>query len=138
MNDIVERKLQFVKNELALAGLEGTEFANSIVNFIKSMLLNSSCDVAIIEHNMMMVNRLLNDLPITPLNEKDFTPTDDGFNLLRTSRYGYAYKDVDGNWYDDRAVAYIRQGNKVYVYDGETSSKKKITLPYYPDEVVIK
>ena len=47
----------------------------------------------------------------------------------------------DGKYYDDRAIAFrsvdSHQNDKIYMYGAGNSSKKEITLPYYPNEEII-
>ena len=118
----IESVLEYSQKELELLGLHHVGLDLVVADFIKGLHTKLGNQPGVMKTMTNYVEKLIDKKPIAPITEEDFD--EDG----RCIRYEYIYRASDGKYYNDRAVAF-GDGNQ-YIYQGQRSSKREITLPY--------
>jgi hypothetical protein len=116
----LESVLDHSRRELQLLGLDHVGIDDVVVDFIKGLQAKIGNQPGVMKSIVKYVGHLIDKKPIAPITDADFDEHG------RCTRYEYIYRAEDGKYYNDRAVAYEEQ----YVYQGQRSSKREITLPY--------
>lgn len=116
----IESVLEHSQRELHLLGLDHIGLDLVVVDFIKGLQEKLGNQPSAMKSVVKYVEHLIDKKPIAPITEEDFDQEG------RCARYEYIYRASDGKYYNDRAVAFGTQ----YVYQGQRSSKREITLPY--------
>jgi hypothetical protein len=125
MTEWIESVLKHSETELKLLGLDQTPLGPAITTFIKELHGTLGNQPSVMKSVIKQVTDLIDKKPLAPITEEDFV--DD-----RCVRYPYIYKSGE-KYYNDRAVVFKKSyddPNLQYVYQGQNSSKREITLPY--------
>ena len=139
MNEVNDLKLEWLKTELQKTNLDQHDVGKSLIKFYEDCLLTSNSNDLLLHNFKVMVNRVFDQLPLSPLTgaPDEFKETTDpeGNVILRNKRYDPVCSESNNNtlFYDDQAVAFFINGVKTYMYQGEHRSRQQITFPYYPD-----
>lgn len=142
----MEEILKHAKEELRRIGFDNHPFGIAVLKYIEECY--TLCD-----YNELMRNQLNTFIPtlmdkrvLSPITEDDFKVinVDDGSgNIVQISqctRYEHLYKEADGKYYDNRAVAFLDKNpmnGKMYMYNGGNSSRREVELPYMPQEEIV-
>lgn len=129
MSEWIDGVVNYSETELRLLGLDQTPLGPAIITFIKELHGALGNQPGIMKSLLEQVGYLIDKKPIAPITEKDFV--DD-----RCVRYPYIYKSGE-KYYNDRAIVFKKGNDTQYVYQGQNSSKREITLPYVLREEVL-
>lgn len=134
---------EYAKKELKLTNFDKTNFGKSAITLLEDVADLSKNDPSTMKSLIGLLIRLVDLQPLAPITEDDFDniekDTDSNPPVSMCHRYPYIYRDKDGKYWNDRAVAFIDKkepNNKMYLYQAVRNSKQEITLPYYPKEVI--
>ena len=125
MTEWIDGVVKYSETELKLLGFDQTPLGPAIITFIKELHGVLGNQPSIMKSVTKQVGDLIDKKPIALITEEDFV--DD-----RCVRYPYIYKSGE-KYYNDRAVVFKKSyddPNLQYVYQGQNSSKREITLPY--------
>ena len=140
MSEFKKHLKEFAQKELELSGFDQTDFGKTTLTLLDNLADLSKEDPARMKDLLNLISRLIDKKVIAPLTEDDFPETNDQFPEARCQRYPYAYRTLDGKYWDDRAIAFQLvdepNSNKMYLYQSENKSKQEIKLPYYPVETI--
>jgi hypothetical protein len=137
--------LDFATKELSLIGFDKIELGETMLKFLQQSSDLCHNDPQSVKQIISLLDRLVDRLPLSAITEDDFyeetyTEQDKSVLIKRSHRYPHIYQ-LDGQYYDDRAVAFTTPGSapgdKLYLYQGGQSSKQPVTLPYYPNEHLV-
>jgi len=148
MNDAYNEFVTHAQRELKHTGFDKIELGQAMEQYLAVLYKTINGDKIQMQNITNMLIRIINKKPLTPITEEDFelrpafNPTENGleeFQDLRCVRCLSVHKHNDGFYYDDEAIAFInKHGDKMFVYQGETSSRQRVELPYYPEELIVK
>jgi len=128
----------YYTKELQKINMDQNPIGQIMLKFLDDMNDHLNGDYYTFQRFLEKLERVGNLMPLSPLEEKDFsTKIVEGQVFKCSDRYDSVYQAEDGNWYDDKAVCFVNAtGHRMFIYQGNTSSKRKITMPYYPDPEV--
>jgi hypothetical protein len=132
MTEWIDGVVKYSETELELLGLDQTPIGPVIITFIKELHGALGNQPGIMKSLLKQVGYLIDKKPIALITEEDFV--DD-----RCVRYPYIYKSGE-KYYNDRAVVFKKSYDDSmyeYMYQGQTISKKEITLPYVLREEIL-
>jgi|SRR6056300_1116303 hypothetical protein len=127
----IESVLEHSQRELELLGLNRMGIDTVVTDFIKGLHAKLGNQPGAMKTITNYVEQLIDKKPITAITEEDFD--EEG----RCARYEYIYRASDGKYYNDRAVVFKNGMSTQYIYQGQRSSKREITLPYILREEVV-
>ena len=137
---------EYAERELELTGFLQTEFGKTCLKFLDDLADVAGEDSESMKTVLEMIPRLIDKKPLSPITQNDFeiethTQGDRTIEIERCTRYPHLYKK-DGKYWDDRAVAFQREdsnpNDRMYVYQSGVSSKREVSLSYFPRETVEK
>jgi len=138
--------LEFSKKELEKINLQDTEIGNNILDLLQNLSELCGSNKQLMQDIANTIPQLIELKPIAPITEDDFIEQEEtneiGSEMIeRCSRCSHVYRGKDGKYYDDRYYTFkfrnAPKSDKMYIYQGERSSKQQITLPYLPQERTI-
>ena len=139
--------LNYAESEFKLLTID-EEFKEKLykssTSFLKDSYNLAEGDIHYMLRQLDLLQRLIRKLPLSNINETDFAEVDvvDANQVRkqnRCTRYEHLWKDLDGTYYDNRAVVWVnyKTEEKQYRYSGIENSRKTVVLPYYPKEKII-
>lgn len=146
MTELKKHLRAYAEHELRLIGFMETEFGATCLKFLEELAEISGNDPASMKIVLGMVNRLIDQQPLSAITEEDFevedhTQGNETLQILRCTRYPSLYKK-DGKYWDDRAIAFQQANSnpneRIYLYSSENQSKQEVTLPYFPNNEIKK
>lgn len=134
---------KYAQDELQRIGFMESDFGETFLNFLDKCATISGNDKDTMKNICSMLIRTIDNQPLSPITEDDFEVefSDEESKrsvVERCTRYPFVYK-LDGKYWDDRAVVFVREGNltdKMYLYQSSLSSKQEVKLPYYPQQQI--
>lgn len=136
--DFKESLKKYSEAELSVTGFIDTEFGKATLVLLDSLAELSQNNPKVMKELCNIFPRLIDKMPISPITEEDFAEDPEGSEDVRSRciRYYHIYKHVNGKYYNNRAKAFVREGddlnNKMYT----SKSVQEIILPYIPVEEV--
>lgn len=132
--------LDYARNELQHMGLAAQPVGASSLAFLSDLHAITGNRPHVMKMIIQGVAGLVDKKPMSPITEADFVEDPNGTGVWRCTRYPHVYKARDGKVYNDRAVVYKPHADSLesqYIYQGNLSSKREITLPYAVKEHVV-
>ena len=134
----VEHLLEYARRELKITSFDQSELGETILKFLEQSAKITNNDTEAMKQLVNMLALLIDQKPISPITEEHFkeeTHANDE-TVWRCTRYEHLYKTVEGQYWDDRAIAFkfhdSAESDKLYMYQSVYNSKQEVTLPYYP------
>jgi hypothetical protein len=147
MTDAYDEFVAHATKELTLIGFDKIELGQAMEQYLAVVYKTVNGDKIQMLNITNMLTRIINKKPLSPITEDDFelrpafNPVEGGFEEfkdLRCTRCLSVHKEGD-SYYDDEAITFInKNGDRMFVYQGDTCSRQKVELPYYPQEITIK
>jgi len=125
--------LDFAKYELQKINFLGIDAGKTMLELISQIADLCHNDPEKMKHVMKMLPDILDQKLLSPITEEDFIEEQICIKgkekiIYRCRRCPYVYKDADGKYYNDRAVAFVEdKSNNIYY---TSDSKEEIELPY--------
>lgn len=139
----------FATQELELSGFLNTDFGKSCLDLLNKCSDFCNEDPHSMKTVLEILPKLIDKMPLSPITEEDEFREEDYSNgenkhiIKRCVRYPQLYQDMNGKYYDEKAIVFISTVgtdiHKSYLYQKKYNSKKEVTLPYFPqqEEVLI-
>lgn len=141
MNEIAQKKLEWLKEELKTNQFYGTPLGDSILKFVEETHNACKSEPMVMAGVVDIINRVFQNKPLTALNGGDEmveSTNEQGQTGVRNKRYNSVCYE-NGKYYDDTAITFIdHHGNKYHMYQNGKSSRQEINFPYYPVETLVK
>ena len=141
MNEISNKHLEWVKEELKTNNFYNTALGDSILNLVEQIHTSCKSEPMLMNAVVDIINRIFERKPLTTLEGGDEmveTVNEFGQTSIRNKRYN-AVNYHDGKYYDDHAITFIdHKGVKYHMYQNGKSSRQEIKFPYYPVEKLVK
>jgi len=132
----IKNKEQFFKRiieEYRLTGFMDSKVGHSMVDCLKDIYDASHGDSGFMLKFVDTMNRVLNRLPLTMLQEEELLTDETGF--VYHPRYEGIQKLDDGSYVDNKAICFVEpDGSRWYGTNNGYCSTVKISFPYYPQE----
>jgi hypothetical protein len=134
--------LEFAKTELKLINFDQSDLYEPILSFLKYNAKECQNNTDTMHQVVNLLTKLIDNNLLSPITEDDFELEyqDDTITIYKCTRHPYIYKDSNGKYWNDRAIAFQfddnTNGDKVYLYQSGNNSKQEVELPYTPKETI--
>lgn len=125
--------LDFSKTELEKINFLDIEVGNTMLELVSQVADLCDSNPEKMKCVMQMLIDIVDQKPLSPITEEDFVEEKIEIQgkektIYRCNRCYYVYKDADGKYYNDRAIAFIDNKTGIIFYTGD--SKREIEIPY--------